>query len=49
MVTSANVTDVNTFEKPNNIRVQPFSGARKEGNDLVVELPAKSVVMLQLN
>jgi len=48
MVTSAKVTDINTFEKPDNIKVQPFSGARKQGADLVVDLPAKSVVMLEL-
>jgi alpha-N-arabinofuranosidase len=48
MVTSAKVTDINTFEKPNSIVVQSFTGARKQGNDLVVDLPAKSVVMLEL-
>ena len=48
MVTSAKVTDINTFENPNSIKVQPFSGARKQGADLVVDLPAKSVVMLEL-
>jgi alpha-N-arabinofuranosidase len=48
IVTSAKVTDINTSEKPNNIHVQPFSGARKQGNDLLVELPAKSVVVLEL-
>ena len=48
VVTSAKVTDINTFEKPNNIHVQPFSGARKQGNDLLVELPPKSVVALEL-
>jgi alpha-L-arabinofuranosidase len=48
IVTSAKVNDVNTFESPKKIGVQPFSGARKQGADLVVELPAKSVVMLEL-
>jgi alpha-N-arabinofuranosidase len=48
IVTASKLTDINTFEKPDNIRVQPFSGAGKQGNDLVVELPAKSVVMLEL-
>jgi Alpha-L-arabinofuranosidase len=47
-LTSANFTDHNTFEKPNNIVPQPFSGARKQGGELVVELPAKSVVLLKL-
>jgi alpha-N-arabinofuranosidase len=48
IVVSAKVTDINTFDRPDNIRVQPFSGARKQGNQLLVELPAKSVVMLEL-
>ena len=48
VILRANVTDINTFEKPNNIRVQNFSGARKVGNELQVQLPAKSVVMLEL-
>lgn len=48
MVTSAKVTDINTFEKPDNVRVQVFGGAKKQGNDLVVDLPAKAVVMLEL-
>ena len=48
MLTSAKVNDINTFEKPNNIRIAPFSGARKEGNQLAVDLPAKSVVVLKL-
>ncbi|HET7897244.1 MAG TPA: alpha-L-arabinofuranosidase C-terminal domain-containing protein, partial [Flavisolibacter sp.] len=48
IVTSLKLTDVNTFERPDNIRVQPFSGAKKQGNELQVEVPAKSVVMLEL-
>lgn len=48
IVTSAKVTDINTFEKPDKIHVQPFLGASKQGGDLLVELPAKSVVMLEL-
>ena len=48
IVTSTKLTDINNFEKPENIRVLPFSGARKQGAGLVVELPAKSVVMLEL-
>jgi alpha-L-arabinofuranosidase len=48
IVTSEKFTDINTFENPKKIQVQPFPGARKQGNDLVVELPAKSVVMLEL-
>jgi alpha-N-arabinofuranosidase len=48
IVTSARLTDINTFDKPEAIRVQTFNGAKKRGNSLVVDLPAKSVVMLEL-
>jgi alpha-L-arabinofuranosidase len=48
IVTSTKLTDINTFEKPDSIHVLPFAGARKQGDDLVVELPAKSVVMLEV-
>jgi alpha-N-arabinofuranosidase len=48
IVTSDKITDINTFEQPAKIRVENFSGAAKKGNDLSVNLPAKSVVMLEL-
>lgn len=48
IVTSAKLTDINTFDDPNKIRVQNFSGAKKQGNNLVIEMPAQSVVMLEL-
>ena len=48
ILTSAKYTDINTFDQPGKIRPAAFSGARKEGNDLVVELPALSVVVLEL-
>ena len=48
ILTSANLTDINTFEKPNNLQLVNFTSARKEGNDLVVDLPGKSVVVVEL-
>jgi alpha-N-arabinofuranosidase len=48
IVTSARLTDINTFDKPEAIRVQTFNGAKKRGTHLEVDLPAKSVVMLEL-
>ncbi len=48
ILTSAKFTDINTFEKPDTIKPQPFKGAKKEGNELVVELPPLSVVVLEL-
>ncbi|HEY4150041.1 MAG TPA: alpha-L-arabinofuranosidase C-terminal domain-containing protein [Chitinophagaceae bacterium] len=48
ILTSAKFTDINTFEKPDNIKPVTFKGARKEGNELVIELPPLSVVVLEL-
>jgi len=48
ILTSAKLTDVNSFDKPENLKIQSFANAKKEGNELVVELPAKSVVVLEL-
>jgi alpha-N-arabinofuranosidase len=48
VLTSARFTDVNTFDAPNKVKPAVFNGARKEGNDLVVDLPAMSVVVLEL-
>jgi alpha-N-arabinofuranosidase len=38
----------NTFERPNVVQPQSFTGARLAGGTLNVELPAKSVVLLEL-
>jgi alpha-L-arabinofuranosidase len=48
VITSAKITDVNTFEKKEIIKPAVFNGARKSGNDLVADIPAKSVVVLEL-
>jgi len=48
MITSGKLTDINTFENPNNIKIQPFNGAKRSGDQLLVELPAQSIVMLEL-
>ncbi|GGB16826.1 alpha-N-arabinofuranosidase [Puia dinghuensis] len=48
VLTSAKFTDVNTFDDPNRVKPAVFNGAKKEGADLVVELPAMSVVVLEL-
>jgi alpha-N-arabinofuranosidase len=49
VLTSANVTNINTFKDPNKIHLSNFTGAKKDGDKLVVTLPAKSVVTLELN
>lgn len=49
ILTSANVTNINTFADPNKIHLGNFTGAKKDGDKLVVTLPAKSIVTLELN
>jgi alpha-N-arabinofuranosidase len=48
ILTAAKLTDVNTFENPYNIKITSFTGAKKSGDQLMVDLPAKSVVILEL-
>ena len=48
ILTSANLTDVNTFTAANKVQNAKFNGAKKSGNALKVELPAQSVVVLEL-
>jgi alpha-N-arabinofuranosidase len=38
----------NTFETPNAIQPQPFNGASVSGATLTVQLPAKSIVVLEI-
>jgi alpha-N-arabinofuranosidase len=48
VLTSPKFTDINTFDNPNKVKPAVFNGAKKDGADLVVELPAMSVVVLEL-
>lgn len=48
LLTSSKLTDVNTFEKPELVRLQAFTGARKAGQQLKVDMPARSVVALEI-
>jgi alpha-N-arabinofuranosidase len=48
ILTSAKFTDINTFDQPDKVKTALFSGAKKQGDELVVELPAQSVVVLEL-
>ena len=48
VLTSANVSDYNTFDKPGTVMLAAFTGAKKRGDKLVITLPAKSVVALEL-
>lgn len=48
ILTSAKLTDINTFDAPDNIKIAKFDGAKKQGNILNIVLPSKSVVLLEL-
>jgi len=48
ILTSANITDINTFQQPKKLHIENFKAAKKEGDNLVVTMPAKSAVMLEL-
>jgi alpha-N-arabinofuranosidase len=48
ILTAAAMNAHNTFDHPEAVRPAPFSGARVSGGMLVIELPAKSVVALEL-
>jgi len=49
ILTSGRFTDINTFAQPGKIKPAVFNGAKKEGSELVVTLPPKSVVLLELH
>ena len=48
ILTSASVSDYNSFDKPNALQPTDFKGARKRGDKLAVVLPPKSVVVLEV-
>ena len=48
ILSASKFTDINSFEHPNTVVPANFKAAKKEGNDLIVELPALSVVVLTL-
>ncbi len=48
ILTSAEITDINTFDNPSNIKVSSFDGAAKRGDVLNVTIPSKSVVLLEI-
>lgn len=48
ILTSAKINDHNTFDKPNTVGVSNFKDAKISNGNLSVKLPAKSVVMLEI-
>jgi len=48
VLTAAAMNAHNTFEQPNTVQPEPFNAVRVSGERLSVELPPKSVVLLEL-
>ncbi len=48
VLTGSAMNSMNTFEQPNTVRPTEFRSIRRSGQRIVVELPSKSVVMLEL-
>jgi len=48
ILTSAKINDYNSFDKPETVGVKDFSDAKISGGKLTVNLPSKSVVMLEI-
>ncbi|UOQ74152.1 alpha-N-arabinofuranosidase [Hymenobacter cellulosilyticus] len=48
VLTSGNVNDYNSFDKPNKVKLADFKGAKKRGGNLAVDLPPQSVVVLEV-
>ncbi|HTI89880.1 MAG TPA: alpha-L-arabinofuranosidase C-terminal domain-containing protein [Puia sp.] len=48
VLTSSRFNDFNSFEQPDRVHPVAFNGAKKAGADVVVEMPAMSVVVLEL-
>ena len=48
ILTAGAINAINTFDKPDTVKPQPFTGARVSGGRLEVDLPSKSVVVLTL-
>ncbi|GAA4756041.1 alpha-N-arabinofuranosidase [Flavisolibacter ginsenosidimutans] len=48
IITSEKLTDINTFEQQKKVIAAAFNGAKLSANKLSIELPAKSIVTLEL-
>lgn len=48
ILSSSDITDINTFEESENVVIEEFQAAKNSKGRLVVDLPAKSIVLLEL-
>lgn len=49
ILTAQNISDHNSFDNPDAVRIAEFSGAKISNNRVQVEIPARSIVVLRLN
>ncbi|MDB5111810.1 MAG: alpha-N-arabinofuranosidase [Mucilaginibacter sp.] len=49
ILTSTHITDINTFAQPDKLHLKSFTDAKKDGSKLIVNMPSKSAVTLELN
>jgi len=48
LLTATQITSHNTFDKPDAVKPTAFDGLKKTDNGFVATLPAKSVVMVEV-
>jgi alpha-N-arabinofuranosidase len=48
VLTASGMNAMNTFEHPNNVKPAPFNDFKRQGSQLILTIPAKSVVVLEL-
>lgn len=48
ILTCKNITDFNDFNHPEQVKPEPFKGAKIKGNTMKVVIPAKSIVVLNI-
>ena len=49
VLTAPAMNAMNTFERPNDVKPAPFNSYKLEGSQLMLTIPAKSIVLLGLN
>lgn len=48
ILTAANIADYNDFGQPEKVTLKPFKGAKIKGDEVILTLPAKSVVNIRI-
>lgn len=48
VLTASALNAMNTFDNPNTVKPAPFNGYKLQGSQLILNIPAKSVVVLEL-